>query len=358
MENGTYMKNHNEIKPVRTAISGCGGVTRDMLEIIRDYPELDIVAVHDINPDAAAAIAEQFRISQHLTDFNDLLQTDIELLVINTPNHLHHPQTLHALRERKHCLVQKPIATNSTDAREMIQAAKKARKLLGVVMEELGSVFYRQMQNMVQTGCIGDVVAVESMVAHSEYLRNPPPKGNWRTQPDSIGGGSFIQLAIHHLNLSQWMLNDEIVEVGGKSVSAHNKRTFPEDETTVAWARFKNGAIGSFISSYACDADLLFLYGTGGYIGHRRNIFSWKINKPYQGEVWSCDKAPLPGHAVFDSYNSRPTRIRPQYEQHRRFALAIRGQAQVEVPGDLGLRDLRIIEAVYKSAKEGVSVLL
>jgi len=344
------------VKPVRTAIAGCGGVTRDVLEVIADYPELDIVAVQDINPEAASAIADKFGIPDRFTDFKELLEADTELVIINTPNYLHHPQALLAIHAGKHCLVQKPISTNSALAREMIQAARKAGKLLGVVMEELGYVVYRGMKDMIKAGCIGDVVQVQSIVAHSAYLRNPPPKGNWRTLPESIGGGSFIQLAIHHINLAQWMLDDTIVEVSAKGVSIFNKETFPEDETTIAWARFNRSTLGSFTSSFALDADVFFIHGTEGYIGHHGNMFFWRINQPYEDEAWSCDKADEPGHITLDRFNHRTTRIKPEYEQHRRFALAIRGQAEFEVPGEIGLRDLLIIEAIHESSKGGAAV--
>jgi predicted dehydrogenase len=349
-------KNNNIIKPVRTAIAGCGGVTKDVLEVIAHYPELEIVAVQDINPDAASATAGAFGIPKHYTDFEELLAPHIELVVINTPNHLHHPQAMQALRAGKHCLVQKPIARTSNEAKEMIEAAKSAGKLLGVTMEELGNIVYRRMKDMIQAGCIGHPVAIQSVLAHTHHLRNSLKKQDWRASPELIGGGSFIQLAIHHLNLSQWMLDDDIIEVGARSVSVHNKNIFPEDETTVAWARFNKGALGSFTSSFAFDSDAFFIHGTDGYIGHRGNTLSWKINHPYECDAWSCEKASEPGHIKLDWYNHRPTRIKPEYEQHRHFALAIRGGGGFEVPGEIGLRDLRIVEAVYKSARDGMAV--
>lgn len=338
------------------AIAGCGGISVDMLEVIGDYPELDIVALQDINPDTAARMARRFGIPNHYTEFKDLLTSDIELVVLNTPNYLHHPQTIEALLAGKHCLVQKPIARNSTEAREMIGAAKSAGKLLGVVMEELGNVVYHQMKDMIRAGCIGDVVHIQSIVAHTGHLRNPFPKNDWRASPELIGGGSFIQLAIHHLNLSQWMLDDEIVEVGARSVSVHLKETFPRDETTVAWAKFAKGALGSFTSSFGFDGDVFIIHGTEGYVGHRGNRFIWNVKEPFEGRAWCCDKACEPELVELDWYSHRPTRIKSEYEQHRRFALAIRGKGEFEVPGEIGLRDLLIVEAVHKSADSGKAV--
>jgi predicted dehydrogenase len=248
--------------------------------------------------------------------------------------------------------VQKPIARNSVEAREMIDVARKSGKLLGVTMEERGNVVYRQMKQMVEAGCIGEVVQIEAMMAHTRHMRNPVPKDDWRASPELIGGGSFIQLAIHHVDLARWILNDDIIEVGAVSTGGRCNDLFPCDETTVAWTRFAGGAVGSFTSSFACDADVFFIHGTGGYVGKRGTRMTWEVNQPFDGEAWCCDKACEPGHVELDWYPSRPSRTKREYEQHRRFALAIRGVIPLETTAEEGLKDLLVVEAVHKAAEE------
>jgi predicted dehydrogenase len=344
------------VRPVRTVIAGCGGVTVDILEVIRDFPEFEFLAVQDISPDAVSKIGWRFNITATYTEFSDLLQPDVEFVIINTPNHMHHPQAIQALNAGKHCTVQKPIARNTVEAREMIDVASKAGKLLGVTMEERGNVVYRQMKSMIESGCIGEVVAVQAMMAHTRHLKNPFPKEDWRASPEQIGGGSFIQLAIHHIDIAQWLIGDEIVEVSAQSSSMMCKETFPSDETTVSAVRFSRGATGSFASSFACDADMFFVYGSEGYIGRRGNRISWEVNQPYKGRAWSCEKAGEPGNVVFDWYSSRPMRTKREYEQHRQFALAIREQTTLDATAKIGLKDLQIVEAIHKSSREGRSI--
>ena len=346
------MKQESNIEPVRTAIAGCGGVTLDVLDVAENHPELEFVAVQDIDPDAAARIAKRLGITRRHADFGDLLTPDVEFVIINTPNHLHHPYAIQALNAGKHCIVQKPIARNSTEAQEMIDVAEKTGMLLGVTMEERGNVVYRQMKRMVESGCIGDVVEIEAMMAHTRHMRNPPPTDDWRSSSELIGGGSFIQLAIHHVDIARWILNDDIVEVGASTTGGHSNGQFPFDETTVAWARFAGGTIGSFASSFACDADLFFIHGTDGYIGRRGTRIAWQVNQPFDGEPWWGNHPGEPGHAELEWYLSRPARIKSEYEQHRLFALAIRGLAPLETAAEEGLKDLLVVEAVHKSAEE------
>lgn len=80
------------------------------------------------------------------------------------------------------------------------------------------------------------------------------------------------------------------------------------------------------------------------------------MKEPFEGRAWCCDKACQPELVELDWYSHRPTRIKSEYEQHRRFALAIRGKGEFEVPGEIGLRDLLIVEAVHKSADSGKAV--
>lgn len=346
------MKHKSNIEPVRTAVAGCGGVTWDVLDVAENHPELEFVAVQDIDPDAAARIAKRLGITRRHTDFGDLLTPDVEFVIINTPNHLHNPYAILALNAGKHCIVQKPIARNSTEAREMMAVAEKAGRLLSVTMEERGNVVYRQMKRMVESGCIGDVIEIDAMMAHTRHMRNPLPVDDWRASPELIGGGSFIQLAIHHVDIARWILNDHIVEVGASSTGGHSNNLFPFDETTVAWARFAGGTIGSFASSFACDADVFFIHGTDGYVGRRGTRIAWEVNQPFDGEAWRCENAREPGHAELEWYPSRPARIKSEYEQHRLFALAIRGIVPLETTAEDGLVDILVVEAVHKSADE------
>ena len=341
-----------DLAPVRTAIAGCGGVTLDVLDVAENHPELEFVAVQDVNLESAEKIAKRLGITRYSTDFNDLLTPDVEFVIINTPNHMHLPQAVAALEAGKHCTVQKPIGRTSDEAREMIAVAKQAGKLLGVTMEERGNVVYRQMKSMVESGCIGDVTGIEAMMAHTGHLVNPPPPDDWRAKPELIGGGSFIQLAVHHIDLAQWLISDDIIEVGATSTGGRCNDLSRCDETTVAWARFSKGALGSFTSSFACDADVFFIHGTQGYVGRRGKRISWEVNQPFDGDAWCCKEACQPGHVELEWYLSRPARNRPEFEQHRRFALAIRGVIPLETTAEDGLKDILVVEAVHKSAAE------
>ena len=341
---------------MKAGIVGCGGITPATLGHIAGADEIRIEAVMDIRTEAAEYIAHSFGIPRHYSNYEDFLDDDIELVIINSPNDCHRDQAVKAFEAEKHCLVQKPLARNVHEAEDIIDASIRAKKLLGMVMFERSDPIYRQMREMVQTDCFGVITAVRSMLAHTNHLRRPPSPDNWRSSPEKIGGGSFIQLAIHHVDLSQWILGQTITEVTALSSSIIMSDRFPKDETTGAVFRYDNGTIGLFLSSFTSVADSLEFFGTSGNIMRDDGGISWQSCKPFDGDVWKCIRADEIHTLTMPDLAANAEKLHHLYEPHRAFALAIRGLAAVETPGKVGLNSLKIVEAVGKSAKKGKSV--
>jgi predicted dehydrogenase len=341
-----------DIKPVKATISGCGGITPTILRGISDFPEIEIVAVQDIDGKAAESIASEFDIPRYTTEFGDILSDDVEMVIINTQNDCHRDQTIEALTAGKHCMVQKPIARTVKEGEEMVAAAKKAGLLLGVVMMERSDPIFRQMRSMVEAGCFGTVSVVRAGLAHTNHLKKPPPEDNWRCSPERIGGGSFIQLAIHHIDIAQFVMNQSIVEVTALSSSMVKPERFPVDETTGAVVRFADGAVGLFLSSFTSTADRIEFLGTEGMISRDDESVRWLTSKLYSGELWDAKRVGEMHEIEMPELANGVEKLMPEYEPHRMFARAIRGKATLETTGEVGLQALKVVDAVQRSAKE------
>jgi len=340
------------IEPVRTGITGCGGITPSVLRGTHGLEELKIVAVQDIDEEAAKRTASEFDIPRYYTEFTDLLADDIELVVINTPNDCHKPQAIEAFAAGKHCMVQKPLARNVSEGEEMIAAARNAGRLLGVVMLERSDPIYRQMRSMAASGCFGTITAVRAALAHVNHLRRPPASDNWRCSPERIGGGSFMQLAIHHVDIAQFILDRDITEVAALSSSTIMPDRFPKDETTGAVVRFRQGAVGLFLSSFTATADSIEFHGTDGMMGRDDEGIRWLCGELFSGELWDSGRAGEFHELAMPYLATRIAELMSSYEPHRLFAHAIRGKTPVETPGEAGLQALRVVEAVQRSAAE------
>ena len=356
--NSEHVNIPEDYKPVRFGIAGCGGITPTILRGIEEAKELEVMAVMDIDPDAASRIASEFNIPKHFTNYSEFLKEDIEVVVINSPNHCHHSQTMEAFDTGKHCLVQKPLARNVSEAQPMVDAADRAGLLLGVVMLERMDPIYRQFRDMCHAGCFGTITAVRCFMSHLNHLTRPPQPGTWRCSPEKIGGGSFIQLAIHHLDLAQWILGREIIEVAAISSSVVKPDMFPEDETTGAVVKFEGGAVGLFISSFTSFADEIEFRGTGGMIYRNEEKVRWKLAKLFDGELWDTGRVDELHEVVIPELANLKSKLAVKYEPHQQFALAVRGLADPEVPGKVGLQDLRVVDAVRKSVDEKRTVSL
>jgi len=340
------------IKPVKAGISGCGGITPHVLRGLEGIQDVEITAVQDIDPKAAERVASDFNIPAHFSDLSDLLSTDVEFVILNTPNDIHKSQALEVFKAGKHCMVQKPLARNAQEGEIMVKAANDAGLLLGVVMLERSDPVYRQIRAMIEADCFGQITVLRAALAHTNHIYYQSQGESWRNDPSKIGGGSFLQLAVHQLDLAQFLLNQNVSIVHAVSTSMIQPEKFPEDETTAAVVKFESGTVGQFISSFSASVDSIELFGTGGKIKRDERNITWVVKEHFAGEVWDSGRpgesheilmpeiAPIVGH------------LTSQYEPHRLFAHAIRGDGEVETPGEMGLQILRVVEAVMKSATD------
>jgi len=346
------MSHLEKMKPVNAVIAGCGGITPTALRGIQGATELKVVAVQDIEEEAAKKTAAMFDIPHHYVDYSKLLEEDAELVIVNTPNDCHLPMALEAFKAGKHCMVQKPIARNVREGEEMVRAGRDAGKLLGVVMLERSDPVFRQMRAMNHAGCFGTVTVMRAALGHTNHLKRPPDPNNWRYSPEKIGGGSFIQLAIHHVDIAQYILDQDIVEVTGLASSMVAPERFPADETTGAVVRFGDGAVGQFLSSFTTTMDTIEIQGTAGFISRDDLWLKWKTAELFGGELWDAGRVDEIHEITFTHVANRTAELLPQLEPHRLFAHAIRGKAPLEATGEVGLKSLKVVEAVRISAEE------
>jgi scyllo-inositol 2-dehydrogenase (NADP+) len=119
-------------------------------------------------------------------DYNDLIHDpDIELIVVNTPNHLHHQMSKLALEQGKHVIVEKPFTTTSYEAKELIAIAKKKGLILGVYQNRRYDVDFQTIKKLIADGVLGQIKLFES-----KLYRWKPELGNkrWKIEPGPASG--------------------------------------------------------------------------------------------------------------------------------------------------------------------------
>jgi predicted dehydrogenase len=157
------------------------------------------------------------------------------------------------------------------------------------------------------------------------------------------------------VNLACWLLGDEVAEVSARRTGGH---TVFADETTLAVLGFRGGVLGHFAASYATDLWSFGLLGTRARVHLLPGHVVLKGTEPWEGDFLRYgapgEEACLPTKDLAPVTGERADAM----EVHGLFARWLRGGEPYPAPGEVGLRDLRVVEAVDRSVEEGMLVSL
>lgn len=342
-------------KTLRAGMSGCGGISPVTLDAARASRHFDIVAIQDPDEERLSQVGRLFDIERRHAQFEGLLTNDVDFVILNGPNDVHLAQVEGAAAAGKHALVQKPMAPTLDDAERMVRAADTHGVHLGVLMLGLGDPLHHQVRAMVQSGWLGTPTLVQATSAHGIYLRDPPAPDDWRRDAAKVGGGAFIQLAIHALDLTRWILDDRVAAV---LACGTRGQTVFQDETTLATVRFASGVLGHFAASYATDLYGLVLCGTQGRIHLLDDHLVVSGQAPFEGDVFRYTspgrEVAIPRASIDDAVAQEGRRV----EIHDVFARWLLEQANYPCPGAWGVDDMRVVDATYRSIEEGRWIVL
>ncbi|MGG1515392.1 Gfo/Idh/MocA family oxidoreductase [Paenibacillus oryzisoli] len=338
-------------KTIRIALIGCGGMAAQFRHIYTSIPGAELTMVVDTNEQLCRQVAADLQIARWSTTFEDALSADIDMLDISTPNFMHASQAIAALEAGKHVLLQKPMTTTVEEAEAIVETARRAGKTAGMYMSYFDNPIYYDIKKMVDAGLIGQIASVYCRGASTHGIKAPP--GTWRSSLEKTGGGAFIQLAVHPMNMAQWLIGDTIRDVMAMS---HNRRSpnIGGDDMTVTVCYFERGAMGTLEASYCSHDYILKLYGTAGNITvTNNNQVDLMLNDTFIGETFAYNQPQTKQSYTFPNFTmTKINMAHNPYDQHVAFVQAIQAGRPAPIPVEVGLRDMRLVDAVYRSAKE------
>jgi predicted dehydrogenase len=234
------------MQTVRTALIGCGKVGQIHAVALRDLPASSFVAVCDRDPRRASAFAERYG-TRAYTDVGAMLRGPApQVVVVCTPHPLHAEAVIQAAEAGVHALVEKPLAASLADCDAMLTASRRARTRLGVISQRRLYEPVLRMKESIDAGKIGKpVLGTFAMFSWRDqaYYQSDPWRGKWATE----GGGVLVNQSPHQLDLLRWFMG-EIDEVSGYWANLNHPYIEVED-TALAMIRFKNGGLGSVVTS-------------------------------------------------------------------------------------------------------------
>jgi predicted dehydrogenase len=264
---------------------------------------------------------------------------DIDAVYIITPNALHKDMAIRMARAGKHVIVEKPMALNAKEAEEMVVACKKAgvQLLVGYRMHfEPKTLEIIRMRN---AGEFGQVKFFQGLCG----FRIGDPK-QWRLNKALAGGGSMMDIGIYAVNGARYMIGEEPLWVTAQETKTDPVK-FAEgvDETIQFQAGFPSGAIASCLSSYGMsNLDRFFLNGEKGFAEMQPSTGYGPIKgRTHKGEL------------------TQPHQAHQTIQMEEFASIILEGKKPiVPADGEEGLKDMKIIDAIYQAVKTGKRVKL
>lgn len=337
------------------ALIGCGGMASHYGDSYTGIPGTSYRLVVDIDAERAARVARELGVPRWSNDWRDALADDIHIADISTPNHLHAEQATTLLRAGKHVLLQKPMAPTVADCTAIVEAGRAAGRSVGIYMSDLEDPVVWDLREIVQSGGLGRVTGVRGRYAHRGGLSPKMGAETWRGSAEKTGGGSFIQLSIHHTNLLSWILRDRIVSVAGYATNLMCPQIGGDDTAACVCEFADTGALGIFDSAWNADGTMLEIYGSEGslrMLGGQGAAVEAVLNRPFAGRVVQVTEAGartlIPASGGTGAHCRRDNPL----NQHVAFVEAVRDSREPLVSGEVGRYDVAVVKAVYASAEE------
>ncbi len=244
---------------VKVGVVGCGaiGTRRHIPDLTNSKKDATIVAFCDIVESRATTAAEKYGSGKAYTDMDAMLKhPGLDAVVIGTPNYLHAPQTITALKAGKHVLVEKPMATTREEARAMIQAAESAGKFLMVGQNQRLDHAHQKAKEILLSGRLGKVLTFRTAFKHRgpETWSVDSGPGTWFFQKDKAVIGVCGDLGIHKADLMRYLLGEEITEVSAMISTQHKRYAdgslINVDDNAMLLVKTQSGVTGSIIISW------------------------------------------------------------------------------------------------------------
>ncbi|APG04300.1 oxidoreductase [Luteibacter rhizovicinus DSM 16549] len=293
----------------------------------------------------AQSVAAQYGIAPKALysydDFDRIAHNkQVEVIYIILPNSMHAEFTERAAKAGKHVLCEKPMATSVAECERMIAACRTAKVRLMIAYRSQYEPIDRAIAKMAQSGQLG---ALREFIAGNSQRQGDV--NQWRHRKALAGGGALPDIGLYCLNAARFLSGEEPTEVMARVWSPPGDARFTEVEAAVRFTMtFPSGFAATAVSSYDSHESRFFrLQGTDAWAG---------MNPAFAYEGLKMQSARL--------MDGHDTLIEPHFPAANQFARELDHMARCvrenripHTPGEEGLQDHRIMEAIYQSAREG-----
>ena len=294
------------------------------------------VALQRRNLEQGRKDAAQFGIDHVFGSVEELCACpDVDAVFVSSPNSIHLGDVVAAAKHRKPVLCEKPMAMTAAEVEQMIRACDEAGVPLGVAQCMRFEQSVNLMRERVQRGDIGDI---QSINIDFTFVGLESPR-KWLNDAALAGGGPIADVGVHTLDTMRYILGDDPVRV--KCETKSDERSGGVEATARFELYFSRGAVGrsyvSFREEYRTPVEIV---GTKGSIGAKDAL---NVERPIAIEIEHN------GRIEREMANNAETYAL----QVDAFSRAVTGEAEFPISGEEGLKNQRILDALYRSARTG-----
>lgn len=345
------------------------GMGHNVAGAFDDHPDAEVVAIADLKEALLKNVGDKHNIANRYATGEEMLAKEqLDIVHVSTPNNLHKPLTVAALDAGCHVLCEKPMALNAEEAREMIEAARRADRRLMINFSFRFAEASWAMKREIDSGALGKIYFGRTIWLRR---RGIPWWGDWFREKAKAGGGPLVDLGVHRVDLALWLMGhpkpvwvlgstyDDIATEEAKKEG----KPYDVEDYAAAIVRFDNGATLAIEASWAAHIKEWELMETR-ILGTKGGLVQRNLGEGYDFEAEMF----LERNGVH--YDLKPHLVRQGVRPQilvpgsspgivgpvRHFVDCIRNNKPHIATGEEGLIVMQLLDAIYESAEKGEPV--
>jgi predicted dehydrogenase len=334
-------------KKLGWAIVGLGSLSiHEILPAFAKCEKSRVVAFVSGHPDKANKLALRYGVNpQNIYNYQnyDSIRDNpaVDVIYIVLPNGMHAEYTVRGLQAGKHVLTEKPMARTPAECQQMIDAARKAARKLMVAYRCRYEPYNREAIRMARSGELGSIKVI---LADNGFKIGDPAQ--WRLNKELAGGGSLMDIGIYALQAARYLSGEEPAELNAVMYSTPGDPRFKEVEETLNFQlRFPSGVLANCTSSYGYAWQSHYrVVGTDAWLEmDPATVYQGLRMKVHRGDVTQEKELPVRDHFALEVDH---------------MSECVMENKEPLTPGEEGLRDLKVMMAIYDAANTGKTVKL
>lgn len=330
-------------RKLNVALCGLGRYARMLAKGLEVSETCKLAGIITGTPEKAVSWKSKYDIPEaniyNYENFDEIAQNEnIDLVYVVLPNSMHKEYTIRAAEAGKHVIVEKPMALSVKECQEMINACKKAKVQLAVGYRLHYEPHHLEIMRLGQEKVFGQVRMIQASLGYS--LRGIDPN-DWHLKKSLSGGGPLMNLGVYCVQVNRYVLGEEPISVTAQFAPVTMPDLFSEVEEGISWQlNFPNGVVTTSTTCSNYGIDRFYAGADHGYF----ELSPAVSYGPFKGR--SSEK-----EFDYPVINQQAA----QLDGIAKFILAGK-DVPSHIAGEEGLKDLHVIEGIYKAAETGKKV--